>query len=43
MGRAQALGFLEDGRQRIVPGHLVPLEFDLDFLTPGGGAELLQP
>jgi hypothetical protein len=39
---AQALGFLENGGQRIVARHFLSLEFDLVFARPGGGADLVQ-
>jgi hypothetical protein len=35
---AQALGFLEDARKGVFAGHLFPLERDLVFSSPGGGA-----
>jgi hypothetical protein len=36
------LGFLENGRERVVPGHFLSLEFDLDLVPFGGGAKLLE-
>ena len=42
MRGAQALGFLENGSQRVLASHLVPLEFDFGLACLGGGAELIQ-
>jgi hypothetical protein len=42
MRGAQALGLLENGGERIIAGHLVSLEFDLDLIPSSGRAKLLK-
>jgi hypothetical protein len=42
VGGAQALGFLEKGRHRVVGVHSFLLELDFGFLPSAGRAELFE-
>jgi hypothetical protein len=42
MRGAQALGFLEKGRHRVVVIHSLFLKLDFGLLPPAGGAELVE-